>query len=629
MGDKFKLSNYDCLQHLKDKIVCSGCNKKRLYFCYDCHGYVGDVERMVPKVQLPVKVDIIKHPRERNGKSTAIHCKLLAGGDTRIFEPLHCPDYNEELKNGGNIVIVFPSKRAIPINEYVEKHGKIDKLVFLDSTWLQVGSLRNIKQLNKVPHVSMKQYKTDYWRSQHNYSDEFLATIEAIYYANKEVWQAQHIDQTYEGHLDDLLFWFYYFRSMVDDSFYPENRKKPNDKKMIDGEPTPPVPTTLPVRKNISFESGIMSSQIDNLPTIQVNTHRSLSKHNSVEGRRARLNMPLMYRMYESQSDEIRGTVSGAATPDFHPEEVAKILRKALVGITTDDKSIIHSIFCHTNYQRQQICKAYESMYQRDLITDIQEEIGGFFMDLCIALLKPTHVYSTNLLVDSFSNKAEDKMVSVEIACTTTNSQLNVIQDTYTFVTKRNLEKDLGLKVEGLFGQFLKALYYKQRDDEDFINSDTVSENLRIMTDNNNFFDEIGRSVDLFTRFFVQPSFATIREMIDTYDLKKENGKEFEALVRKTKNMHPDIRSMILLIIKISRNIQLYFADRLHEAISGSRADHFAIIRIVVMRSEIDLQDIVEEYTRKYNQSPMLWLQKTCSGDYFRLLSVMLNVGSN
>lgn len=144
--------------------------------------------------------------------------------------------------------------------------------------------------------------------------------------------------------------------------------------------------------------------------------------------------MPLLYRMYESQvfflnliyhvfkSEDIRGTISGPETPDFHPEEVAKTLRNALVGITTDDKTIISAIFLHTNFQRQMICKAYESMYEKSLINDIEEETGGFFMDLCIALLRPTHVFSTQLLIESISLKNQDINITVEIACTSTNS---------------------------------------------------------------------------------------------------------------------------------------------------------------------------------------------------------------
>lgn len=35
--------------------------------------------------QLPVKIDIIKHPNETDGKSTAVHAKLIAPDDVSIY----------------------------------------------------------------------------------------------------------------------------------------------------------------------------------------------------------------------------------------------------------------------------------------------------------------------------------------------------------------------------------------------------------------------------------------------------------------------------------------------------------------------------------------------------------------
>lgn len=44
-------------------------------------------------LQLPISVDIIKHPREKNGKSTALHCLLIAPTSTRLFDAPNVCDY--------------------------------------------------------------------------------------------------------------------------------------------------------------------------------------------------------------------------------------------------------------------------------------------------------------------------------------------------------------------------------------------------------------------------------------------------------------------------------------------------------------------------------------------------------
>lgn len=41
---------------------------------------------------MPIKIDIIKHAREIDGKSTAIHAAILAPEDVRIFTYPNFPD---------------------------------------------------------------------------------------------------------------------------------------------------------------------------------------------------------------------------------------------------------------------------------------------------------------------------------------------------------------------------------------------------------------------------------------------------------------------------------------------------------------------------------------------------------
>lgn len=47
-------------------------------------------------LQLPLRIDIIKHAREMDGKSTAVHAAVLAPQDVRIFTYPCIPNYNPE-----------------------------------------------------------------------------------------------------------------------------------------------------------------------------------------------------------------------------------------------------------------------------------------------------------------------------------------------------------------------------------------------------------------------------------------------------------------------------------------------------------------------------------------------------
>lgn len=71
--------------------------------------------------------------------------------------------------------------------------------------------------------------------------------------------------------------------------------------------------------------------------------------------------------------------------------------------------------------------------------------------------------------------------------------------------------------------------------------------------------EEIGRNFELFSRFFGNQSMNQIRTFLERYDAQSlwnigsetdTRGRDFESMVRKSVNIHSDVRQMLLLFSK-------------------------------------------------------------------------------
>uniref|UniRef100_A0A8C5MCG6 tRNA-uridine aminocarboxypropyltransferase 1 n=1 Tax=Leptobrachium leishanense TaxID=445787 RepID=A0A8C5MCG6_9ANUR len=216
-----QISSHDVLAaaQKKGRSKCPKCKGSRMFYCYTCYVPVESVPtEEIPHVKLPLKIDIIKHPNENDGKSTAAHAKLLAQDAVTVHTFPCIPDYHEQ-KN--EIILVFPGKDSVSLkdsilllNNYEDKNkashvyepptkqtklstehdtgekqenGKVKlkglkKVVFIDSTWNQTNKIIADERLQDLVTVELTERKTCFWRHQKGSPDTYLSTIEAIYY---------------------------------------------------------------------------------------------------------------------------------------------------------------------------------------------------------------------------------------------------------------------------------------------------------------------------------------------------------------------------------------------------------------------------------------------------------------
>ncbi|CAB0036754.1 unnamed protein product [Trichogramma brassicae] len=189
--EHLKIDDASCLETIESREICGKCFKSRKFFCYTCYTPVID-EKYLPRIKLPIKIDIIKHAREIDGKSTAAHAAVLAPEDVKIYIYPEFPEISKDEK----VVLIFPSKNAMSIEdlfkekkdedgqvvfETIKNQFPVTRAIFIDSTWHQTKSIYKDQRLRDLPCVVLKSRISQFWRHQKNSPRWYLATIEALH----------------------------------------------------------------------------------------------------------------------------------------------------------------------------------------------------------------------------------------------------------------------------------------------------------------------------------------------------------------------------------------------------------------------------------------------------------------
>lgn len=223
-----KISDYSILNSVNERTLCSRCNKSRKYFCYLCYIPVKQLEGKIPRLKLPIKIDIIKHRNEIDGKSTSCHAALIAPEDVRISTYPCIPEFDRN----ESVVLIYPGKDSKTVKEYsseISRNGGqfFTRAVFIDSTWNQSKGIYKDERIRSLPTIVLKNKVSQFWRHQKNSPRWYLATIEAIHQLLVELdcekvhRNLNDVDdsESYDGKYDDLLFFFCFMYSKIHDLY--------------------------------------------------------------------------------------------------------------------------------------------------------------------------------------------------------------------------------------------------------------------------------------------------------------------------------------------------------------------------------------------------------------------------
>ncbi|RDX98795.1 hypothetical protein CR513_18243 [Mucuna pruriens] len=299
------------------------------------------------------------------------------------------------------------------------------------------------------------------------------------------------------------------------------------------------------------------------------------------------------------------------APSNHSPQEDAEVLKKAFEGWGTDENTII-VILGHRNvHQRQQIRRAYEEIFQEDLVKRLESEIKGDFEKAVYRwILEPAD--RDAVLANVAIKNGKNYNVIVEIATILSPEELFAVRRAYINRYKHSLEED----VKGML-MLLVGLVTSFRYVGDEINPKLAQTEAEILHDavkeKKGSYEEAIRVLTTRSKTQLIATFNRYREIHGTSISKKlvdEGSDEFQ-------------RALYTTIRSINDHIK-YYEKAVRNAIKKLGTDEDALTRVIVSRAEKDLKLISEVYYKRNSVLLEHVVAKETSGDYKKFLLTLL-----
>lgn len=281
-------------------------------------------------------------------------------------------------------------------------------------------------------------------------------------------------------------------------------------------------------------------------------------------------------------------------------------------GIGTDEDAIIEVLCKRTVFQRMQIVNIYKTNYGKDLIKDIKGETDGTFRDLLVALMTPTDEYLAEQLKDTST------ATYLDIMPTLTNEQIRDINAIFKQKYGKTLEQTIMDNFSGGFRRLMVAIANGNRDEMGI--SNTQMARADAMTVKSVVID--GETDDIaVNQILCQRNFDQIKLIAQEY--KKLTNHEMEDDIKN--KFSGDHQSGLKSILRFALNKAAYFATRLYKAMDGIGTRNKSLNRIIITRSEIDMENIKDEFEKMYNEPLRKMIGGDTRGDYKHALYTLIN----
>ncbi|KAF6020217.1 hypothetical protein EB796_021458 [Bugula neritina] len=310
-------------------------------------------------------------------------------------------------------------------------------------------------------------------------------------------------------------------------------------------------------------------------------------------------------------------------TSGFDPEADATQLKNCLKSSFLNETVIVNILPHRSNAQRQKIRLMYKTMYGKDLLQDLRDRLTGDFESVTVGLLMKPAEYDAYLIHRAIQGLGTDEDVLVEILCTRTNAQIQELGHQYRELYKATIEQHMQGDTSGHFMRMLISLSNGARQEDQGVNAQKAEDDAKKLYKAGAA--RLGTDESTFNSVFVSQSFEQLRAVFAAYQ--RLYKKDMEKVIKS--EMSGDLEKGMKAIVRFTLDKHSYFANVLYKAMKGLGTDEKSLIRTLVSRSEIDLEQINRSFSNIKGESKPLshWIKKETSGPFRDMLIHIIGGG--
>ena len=293
-------------------------------------------------------------------------------------------------------------------------------------------------------------------------------------------------------------------------------------------------------------------------------------------------------------------------------QEAGDLLNSALEGKNKEDT--VFSVIQNTNLDRRlQICNYFAETYGKSLYSELKSKLTGHFKGIAIHLFLHPITFVAKMLKKGLKGFSADETVVLEALTSHNQEELRQIEEAFKAETGKDLSKEIEKNFSGVMKKNLINLLNVPRG----VNHNPDNQKCEKLA---NLLIDVGEpnwagDENIFKDVFIQSSPEEL-VMIGRFYLKRSGNNMLDVIDQKVSGKNKTLLREVLFNNIIPQEL---YAEKVYLAIKGLGTNNTLLNRVLISRSEIDMDEINEFYQQKYNVTMKEDIIGDTSGIYQKL----------